>query len=152
MALEANGDFNLSKLGGVNAGFRKVSAASLEGQHHDIFVRAVSNVLSTEIAEFTYAQIIDGLPLSSIADDTYDNGGSLTHTHPLYTKHTKLCPGVLETTRQFRAGFDPSIVQFDYRVSGLLTRPKLLWLIWDYSSFFTPIKPPRLARDLSKHA
>ena len=67
MALEANGDFNLSKPSGVDVGFRKVSAASLEEQHRDIFVRAVSNVLSTEIAELTYAQIIDGLPLSSVA-------------------------------------------------------------------------------------
>jgi hypothetical protein len=95
------------------AEFRKLTAESLEEKHHDIFFRALSKVLSTEIAELTFAQIVDGLPLPQVADDTYDNGGSLSHIHPLYTKHTQLCPGVLETARQFRANFDPHILQFD---------------------------------------
>jgi hypothetical protein len=95
--------------------FRKLTVDSLNKQHRDIFVRALSNVLSTEIAELTFAQIIDGLPLSDVADDTYDNGASLSHIHPLYTKHTQLCPGVLETTQKFRADFDPNTLQFDCR-------------------------------------
>jgi hypothetical protein len=82
-------------------------------------------VLSTEIAELTFTQIIDKLPLPQVADNTYNNGGSLSHINPLYTKHTQLCPGVLKTTRQFRANFNPHILQFDYPASSPLYDPKL---------------------------
>lgn len=117
MELEGKKEPNLGKLGSVDVKLRKLSVESLEEQHCDIFVRAVFNVLSTQIAEFTFAQIVDGLPLSEVADDTYDNGGSLSNIHPLRAKHTQLCPGVLETTRRFRADFDPNILQFDDQAS-----------------------------------
>lgn len=61
------------------------------------------------MAELTYTQIVDGLPLSEVVDDAYDDGGSsLSYLHPLYTKHTELCSGVLETTRQFHVDFYPN--------------------------------------------
>jgi len=148
MAPEAKGVFDLKKLNGID----KVSLAGLEGQHRDIFVHAVSNILSTEIAHLTYAQIVDGLPLSSVADDTYDNGGSLSHMHPLYTKHNELCPGVLERTRQFLAGFDPNILRFDSRASDILYPVKVFLTNVRLYSLSKCIKPPRLALQLSKHA
>ncbi|KAK1764961.1 hypothetical protein QBC33DRAFT_579903 [Phialemonium atrogriseum] len=95
---------------------------TLGGPHRDIFARAVSNVLATELAKITYAQIIDGLPLASVAEETESN--LLPDRHPLFDVHTELCPGVLEKTEEFRAQFDPGSLELDanlinaYRVAS----------------------------------
>jgi len=79
--------------------------------HHQIFRRAVSNVLSTELALFTFAQIVDGLPTADVAYDRRFPGldGVI---HPI-EEHPDLCPGVMERTREIRDQFDPSILVFD---------------------------------------
>jgi len=71
----------------------------------------MSNVLSSEVAELTYAQIIDGLPLSAVEKDTY--AGSLHDDHPLHSKHIKLCPGVLKRSRGLCTSFDANSLQID---------------------------------------
>ena len=38
-------------------------------RHRKVLDRAIRNVLSTELAKFTYAQIIDGLPIADVAFD-----------------------------------------------------------------------------------
>lgn len=95
--------------------FRELSIESLKDLQREIFTRAVANVLSSPIAEVTYAQIIDGLPLSNVALDTYE--GTLCPGHPLLNKHTELCPGVLERVRKLRTDFDASVLRVDSRVS-----------------------------------
>lgn len=42
----------------------------LDGLHQIAFEQAIRNVLETEIAETTFAQIIDGLPLKDVAHAT----------------------------------------------------------------------------------
>ncbi|KAK4040826.1 hypothetical protein C8A01DRAFT_45936 [Parachaetomium inaequale] len=42
----------------------------LKAPHREILIRAIANVLSTPIAKQTYAQIVDGLPLSDVARDS----------------------------------------------------------------------------------
>ncbi|KAK4202609.1 hypothetical protein QBC40DRAFT_41203 [Triangularia verruculosa] len=79
-------------------------------EHHAIFSRAVANVLSTELALFTYAQIIDGLPTDEVAYDRRSPG--LHGNHPI-EHHVDLCPGALERASEFRASFDPAILSFD---------------------------------------
>ncbi|KAK3903105.1 hypothetical protein C8A05DRAFT_43624 [Staphylotrichum tortipilum] len=83
--------------------------ADLDGAHYDLLVRAISRVLFTEIAEITYAQIIDGLPIADVADDTpcpiYGN-------HTIFEVHEELCPGMLDKAREFRAQFQPEIMTF----------------------------------------
>ncbi|KAK3313960.1 hypothetical protein B0H66DRAFT_567468 [Apodospora peruviana] len=86
------------------------SLDTLDDAHRVPLTRAISNVLTTEIAETTYAQIIDGLPLASVADDT--PGGILSPAHPI-NRHKTLCPGALDKTRLFRAEFDPGSLRFD---------------------------------------
>ncbi|KAK7433028.1 hypothetical protein QQZ08_000501 [Neonectria magnoliae] len=71
---------------------------------------AVESVLSTEIAEITYAQILDGLPMIDVFRDRYSSG--LDIRHPLY-QHTALCPGVFERMRKYRAGFDAQSLKYD---------------------------------------
>ncbi|KAI0485626.1 hypothetical protein F4859DRAFT_511820 [Xylaria cf. heliscus] len=78
----------------------KLSVDSLHNKHHDLFNRALQNILSRNAAELTYAQIVDGLPISSVEEDSMH--GSVDYGHPIHTKHTTLCPGVLERLREIR--------------------------------------------------
>lgn len=88
----------------------------------------MENVLSSEIAQITYAQIADGLPLSSVEMDTYDYG-ALSGDHPLHTKHTDLCAGALEKAQQLHAEFNLSSLQVNSRASThpLCVDIKLTW-------------------------
>ncbi|KAI8228095.1 Aryl-alcohol dehydrogenase [Colletotrichum sp. SAR 10_86] len=97
-----------------------------DGDHRDAFTRALWNVLATEIAEITFAQIIDGLPLTEVAQDS--GNGSLPNGHPIHEVHQKLCSGVIEKTHEFRDKFDPGTIQIDsklindYRAASLGSR------------------------------
>lgn len=95
--------------------FRKLSITTLETQHRDILVHAITNVLSSPIAEITFAQIVDGLPLSIVARDVYQR--CVCPGHPLLTEHQELCNGVIQQTRSLGAAFDPAALQMDSRVS-----------------------------------
>ena len=82
-------------------------------EHRRVLFRAVSNVLSTDLALFTFAQIIDGLPTADVAwDRRYSH---LVGAHPI-EEHADICPGVLDRARQFRADFDPYILSFSPQV------------------------------------
>lgn len=97
-----------------NAGFKQLSATVLDGDHREVLDRAVARILSTNIAEVTYAQIVDGLP---IADVAYDSAaGGPYDWHPINDVYTQLCPGMLDKIREFRDGFRPEVLQFDSRV------------------------------------
>ncbi len=88
----------------------------LNATHTGAFTEALSRVLSTEVAEFTYAQIIDGLPTEkSFAEFDWHREG-----HPVFElEHTSLCPGVLERIREFRHVFDPLALTFPLAVKFL---------------------------------
>ncbi|KAK4033627.1 hypothetical protein C8A01DRAFT_19463, partial [Parachaetomium inaequale] len=60
------------------------------------------NVLGPDLALETYSQIIDGLPLASVAFDKY--GQRCPRPHPI-ARHTSLCPGSLETAHEFLSVF-----------------------------------------------
>jgi hypothetical protein len=79
-----------------------------------LLVRAITRILSTDIAEETYAQIIDGLPISDVA---FDRRVQFHKHHPiLHQAHEELCPGMLDKAREFRDGFRPDILTFDSQV------------------------------------
>lgn len=97
---------------------RKRADQYLDEAHQAVFHTAVTNVLSTQIAESTFAQIIDGFPLKDVA---FGNGG---HGHTIYDpvfKHTTLCPGALEKAIQFRASFNPREMEMEVEVSTNLS-------------------------------
>jgi hypothetical protein len=100
----------------VLARYAKVSRIPFDNdrsEHHKAFSRAISNVLSTELALFTFAQIIDGLPTADVAwDRRYSH---LVGIHPI-EQHEDICPGVLARARRFREDFDPCILSFDPQV------------------------------------
>ncbi|KAL9567131.1 hypothetical protein ACKAV7_008900 [Fusarium commune] len=94
--------------------FRQLAIDVLEETHRDIVTSAVARILDTEIAETTYAQIIDGLPLGEVA---FESRGGMPHRdHPINHCHDELCAGILDKAREFRSRFDPLVLKFDSRL------------------------------------
>ncbi|KAK2606931.1 hypothetical protein N8I77_005650 [Diaporthe amygdali] len=89
----------------------KSSIEILKGERHDMIAQAIFNILSTEIAQSTFAQIVDGLPLPSVLEDTY-GGSDLEPDHPLFS-HESLCPGVLQKTKELLEKFEVKNLKFD---------------------------------------
>lgn len=78
---------------------QRITLESLSPEHYMLFARALSNVLSTEVALLSFAQIIDGLPIADVASDI--RGNSLYGDHPL-DKHEDLCPGAMDKARDLQ--------------------------------------------------
>lgn len=87
----------------------------LEGVHFELLSRAARNVLDTDIALITYAQIIDGLPVTEVAWDQYSS--KYDPSHPT-NSHKELCPGALEKAKVFRTNFAMADVKIDLEVSN----------------------------------
>lgn len=90
----------------------------LPKRHRAILDNAFWNFISTKAATLTFAQIVDGLPLAEVEQDTY-HFGSLHPQHPLYRDHLSLCPGVMETYENLRLTFDLSKLSFPSAVGVL---------------------------------
>lgn len=85
----------------------------LDERHNQILERAVRNVLSTDIANLVYGQIIDGLPLK----DTYNNVFPWISDHPVnLLLHNELCPGSLGKARKLSQELALSQFRFQERV------------------------------------
>lgn len=108
-------DENSSEPPSANIRFRKASIDILDEPHCNAVSLAISRVLSTEIAETTYAQIVNGLPLLEVFEDVY--GDLICPDHPIYQHSTQLKDSTLDTVRRLRDEFDPNILQFDVPVS-----------------------------------
>ena len=88
-----------------------MSLASLDEEHLAAFKQAMINILSTPLAEFTYAQIVDGMPTR----DTYMRDHWQFEGVPAMDHH-ELCPGITEKTRAFRSEFDVFSLKFEAQV------------------------------------
>lgn len=85
----------------------------LGNEHRNMLERAVRNVLSTEVAELVYAQILDGLPTEKSLRD----GSDYVKDHPVHSlHHTEICPGYIDKAREFMNQFDLSQLQVDFKV------------------------------------
>lgn len=93
-----------------------MSLTSLDEKHLASFKQALTNLLSLPTVEFTYAQIVDGMPTSH----TF----MTDHWHWLYglyeglpvLDHEELCPGTMDKTRAFRSKFDILSLKFEPKV------------------------------------
>ena len=96
------------------------SLKTLDDGRSQTVQRALMSILMTELAEFTFAQILDGLSTEQAILDSCQ----WIHDHPVFSlKHATLCEGFLEKARSFKAYFDPSTLLFSKTVSkpsGLL--------------------------------
>ncbi|KAK4173891.1 hypothetical protein QBC36DRAFT_50336 [Triangularia setosa] len=91
----------------------EVSVEVLDPEHYHVLVKAIRNILSTELAELSIAQLIDGLPLMIWVFE--GRGCLLGKGHPML-EHENLCEGAIEQARLFRDTFDPAILQFSSKV------------------------------------
>lgn len=83
----------------------------LDTEHRQAFEQALVRVLGTDVADQTFAQIIDGLPTyESYAEFHWPQDG-----HPA-THHTELCSGMLDKAREFRSAFIPKSLSFQLPV------------------------------------
>ncbi|RFU31839.1 hypothetical protein B7463_g4506, partial [Scytalidium lignicola] len=81
----------------------------LDNNHLEIFSQALMNVLTTEVAEDTYAQIVDGLP----TEESFLDFHFYAEGHPVFEQnHTRLCGGSLKKVQKFRSSFDPTTIEF----------------------------------------
>ena len=91
----------------------KVSVDDLQADHLFAFNHTLSSILSTTLAERTFAQIIDGLP-------TRDDVGYF----PIYSKeigdNTASSPEAMEAARELREHFTTYITLVDVKVSSNL--------------------------------
>ena len=95
------------------------SPSLLDEVHFRLLRRALLKILSTDIAESTYAQIIDGLPTVQSFKESYD----YMKGHPVYElNHTNVCPGSLDTAREFRSKLELSDLRFEKRVRDPQTK------------------------------
>lgn len=86
----------------------------LDEEHQRTFRRALLNILSTDLAESTYAQIIDGLPTTKSLRYSW----SSVKDHPVHVlDHSEVCDGSLEKARSLRSNIDLSLFRFEDKVS-----------------------------------
>jgi hypothetical protein len=97
--------------------------SSLHSEHQYWLVRAIRNVLATSVAETTFAQIVDGLPISDVERDKY-GCHSVSFAHPLHKRHKKLCPGALDKLRELNDTFKLESLEFPAEV-----RPRFSYII-----------------------
>ncbi|KAM0350577.1 hypothetical protein ACHAPU_003061 [Fusarium lateritium] len=85
----------------------------LDAQHRQAFEQALMRVLETNVAEQTFAEIIDGLPTCrSYSEFHWSQDG-----HPA-THHLELCPGMLDKAREFRSAFVSTSLSFKLSLLG----------------------------------
>ena len=90
----------------------------LDYAHQKALERAVMNVISAPVAEETFAQIVDGLPLRSVALGTQNH--RVLRGDPI-DNHSEICPGALNRAKEFQSRFDTadlevrSIVSIEYQ-------------------------------------
>lgn len=107
----------------TDAKANKLALKDLDAPHQSIAVTAISNLLSTEIAHITFAQIIDGLPL---ADSLWESDGVYVQDpkHPVY-EHKELRPGVLDRLTALYSQFDHGDLTINAKVhTNSKLRPK----------------------------
>lgn len=88
-----------------------MSLSSLDMEHLASFKQAMANLLSTPNAELTYAQIVDGLPISQ----TYLMDHWFYEAFPVLG-HEELCPGIMDKTHDFCSQFDVMSLKFEPKV------------------------------------
>jgi hypothetical protein len=82
--------------------------------HHDTLLRAIENVFSTELAEITMAQLVDGLILVDVVREA--RAHDIDYDHPMWA-HKELCDGAIERYRALKANFNVGDLKFDQTVS-----------------------------------
>lgn len=86
----------------------------LDDTHYSSLLRAVANVVDTELALDTYRQILDGVPTEEVAWDRSRH--KLQASHPI-ADHKELCPGVSDRLNTIKGNFTVDSLKFEGSVS-----------------------------------
>ncbi|KAK5662340.1 hypothetical protein OQA88_8249 [Cercophora sp. LCS_1] len=94
--------FGQHQLSGIDA---------LDAEHSNALRTALSRILSAEVTELAFAELLDGLPATASFREFHGNyQGS---SHPAFLlNHTELCPGVIERVRSARDKLDLATLNF----------------------------------------
>lgn len=93
---------------------RKATVKDLgSGEHFAVYTRALERVMSTDVSQSTFAQLVDGAPLSQTL---FSMPGRPELSHPVY-EHSKLCDGVHGKIGQILDTSNLHVLQFDFDVS-----------------------------------
>lgn len=80
------------------------SILGIGAEHGRAFKQALARILSTQVAEFTFSEILDGLP----TEESFLEFHLRKEGNPVFAlNHTSLCPGAVQKMRGFRDSFDP---------------------------------------------
>jgi hypothetical protein len=85
----------------------------LDAEHYEALSRALRNVLHTDLALDTYAQMIDGLPTERTARVEYSICQDARH---VISQHQQICPGAEDKAIEFRDGFSVDDLEFSSEV------------------------------------
>lgn len=91
-----------------------ISINNISKPHLDIYIQAVNNILTTDLAIFAYAQIVDGLPTTEVAWDR--NIQDLFGDHPI-DEHEELCAGAFDKARELCGKWSPDVLTFSPNVN-----------------------------------
>lgn len=88
--------------------------SALDSLHADAFKQGLARLFSTDVAEFTFAEILDGVPTeSSYLEFHLAPSPKHREGHPVFgLSHTSFCHGVIRRLRDFRDNFDPLSLRF----------------------------------------
>ncbi|KAG8166868.1 hypothetical protein KVR01_002557 [Diaporthe batatas] len=94
------------------ASIERSRAIEILDQPHTVrFCGAMMNILHSKPAEFTFAQLVDGLPLAKVASVSR----ALRYEEPV-RNHKELCPGAMDKVRALRDTFDPASLDLPVEV------------------------------------
>lgn len=96
------------------------SPQALDPDHYEAFDRAMSNVLGTDIARQTIAQLMDGIPLYPVHSL---KSGLINFQGAPVQKHLELCPNAQENADKFIANFRPAQLQLNSSVRFFYSPP-----------------------------
>lgn len=90
----------------------------LDADHLQPLRRALTNCLVTLVAEYTYAQILDGQPTHSVyaADHYWEKDWPIVD-------HEEICPGFLHEVKALGSDFDVQSLNFEAQVGHRKTAP-----------------------------
>ncbi|OAA68022.1 hypothetical protein SPI_00217 [Niveomyces insectorum RCEF 264] len=141
----------------IRASRKLLPIARLHGNHRDILLNALSNVLDSPAARTTYGQILDGVPLSDEVGDVYE-GEVVCPGHPLLDEHLELSADVLAKLDELRASTplddfqvdattifeyqaaSPGSRAFQTRLIELVARTVHAIAIWIFNNY-SPLRP-----------
>lgn len=116
-------------------------------RHRHVLDGAIKNALATELAQFTYAQIMDGLPTGDVCFER--RFPHVFGEHPIDSCHDELCPGAFDKAQEYYQQWNSDILTFDPMVSHVFDI--LCRIATHCSRPLRNINMPRLGLELLRH-